>query len=123
MDKQSIINLFSTIDTRNPAGICTYLSEDVAFTFGNSPVINGHEAVIAALEEFFEYVIDIEHEIIGTWHTDNTWIVETRVRYQDKFERTFKFPACNIMVHDNDKICDYRIFVDNSAMFVPPIDN
>lgn len=122
MDKQRIIDLFSAADSRNAERFGGFLAEDVIFRFGNSPVIHGKQAVIDSLNQFYEYLKHIRHDIVGIWNCDTTWIVETRAHYVDIYDRSFSFPACNIMICEDELMGDYRIFVDNSAMFIPPDD-
>jgi len=120
MSEKRIREALAAADTREVPAFVAYLTEDVAFRFGNAPVLRGHAEVARALTAFFEHVRQMRHGVEAIHHCGNVWAVETTAEYRDRFGRAFAFPACNLLVFRGDRISDYRIFVDNSAMFVPP---
>lgn len=122
MSEQLIRKVLAAADSRNPALFVTHLSDDVMFRFGNAPAVVGHEAVAKALEMLFDYVSFMRHDLVGVHACGDVWAVEMVANYVDRFGREFSFPACNLMTVLRGKVSDYRIFVDNSSMFVPPRD-
>lgn len=120
MSEQLVRDIFAAADTRNPAEFVSHLSEDVSFRYGNAPAITGPAAVSQALSMLFDLVKTMRHDLVGIHACGDIWAVETVANYVDRFGRSFAFPACNLMTVRDGKVCDYRIFVDNSAMFVPP---
>lgn len=120
MSEQLIRDIFAAADTRNAAEFVSHLSEDVSFRYGNSPAITGPAAVSQALGMLFDLVQTMRHDLVGIHACGDIWAVETVANYVDRFGRSFAFPACNLMTVRGGKVSDYRIFVDNSAMFVPP---
>lgn len=122
LDRDTVAAVFEAADSRVPTALPAFFSKDICFRFGNAPVIEGLAAVTKALEEFYEYVVEIQHEILGIINEGNAWSVETVVYYRDRFGRRFQFPAVTLMFVRGGEIYDYRIFVDNSAMFQPPAE-
>jgi ketosteroid isomerase-like protein len=120
MSEQLIRHILAAADSRDPALFVGYLSPDVSFRFGNVPAVVGHAAVAQALLALFEVVKTMRHDLVGIHACGDVWAVETVANYVDRFGRSFAFPACNLMTVREGKVCDYRIFVDNSAMFAPP---
>ena len=111
---------FATADQREPDQLVRLLTEDVKWTFGNSPKTVGREPVVQALTSFFEYVKQMDHRIVGIWQCGDCMAVETRVTYIDVFGRTFSYPGCDLLFLSDGLISEVRIFVDNHEMFIPP---
>ena len=65
-------------------------------------------------------VHEMRHRIVGHWERADCSTVETRVRYVDRFGRTFEFPGCTLLFFESELAREVRIFVDNHAMFIPP---
>lgn len=120
MSEQLIRAALAAADTRDVPAFLRHLSDDVAFRFGNAPVLRGHGAVAQALGAFFQHVVRMRHTVEAIHPSGDVWAVETTAAYVDRFGREFAYPACNLMTIRQNRICDYRIFVDNSAMFIPP---
>lgn len=120
MSERLIRESLAAADSREVPAFLRYLSEEAAFRFGNAPVIRGHAAIAQALTAFFEHVVQMRHTVEGVHQCGEVWAVEMTAAYMDRFGRAFAFPACNLLRIRRDQICDYRIFVDNSAMFIPP---
>ena len=120
MDSEIIKEVFAAVDAREPRALTEYFTPDIRFRFGNLPVIEGQQAVEAMLADFYDYVKELRHDIVGIHPSGDVWVVETVPHYVDAYGRSFNFPACNLFVVRGDKISEYKIFVDNSIMFQPP---
>lgn len=122
MNVDIIKAVFAAVDSRDPGALIEFLTPDARFRFANQPVIEGREAVQEMLVGFYDYVKGLRHEIIGIHPSGDVWAVETVPHYVDAYGRSFNFPACNLFTVRGDKISEYKIFVDNSAMFSPPAE-
>lgn len=117
-----VTNLLTAIDTRRASDFAIYLADDVYFRFGNAPAIHGRAAVEAAVAGFFEQLESIRHRLLRSFALGDVVIAELEVTYVDQWGRTLVVPCCNVMTRQGDRFSDYRIFIDNSALFVPPAE-
>ena len=120
MNKQFMVDMFAAADTRDIPKTLRYLTDDVAFRFGSAPTLHGHAQVAEALTTLFETVKKMRHTIVGVHNCGDVWAVETVAHYEDRYGRTFSYPACNLMELRGDRMSVYKIFIDNSEMFQPP---
>jgi limonene-1,2-epoxide hydrolase len=82
----------------------------------------GRQQVEQGMSGFFSMIGGLSHEIIGVW--SDLWeagevkIVEVEVTYTRKDgSRTEALPATTIVRMEDDRIKDYRIFMDVSPLF------
>jgi len=120
MNKEFMADMYAAVDSRDTTGFLRYLTDDVAFRFGNAPTLHGHTQITEALTTLFQTVKKLRHTIVGVHGCGDVWAVETVVHYEDRYERSFSLPACTLMVLRGDRMSDYKIFMDNSEMFRPP---
>lgn len=120
MNPDIVKAMFAAADERIPEALTAFFTDDICFRFGSNPAVNGIGPVEAMLAAFYDYVREMRHEIVGIHCSDDVWAVETIAFYVDMHGRSFSFPACNLMTAEGDKFSQYKIFVDNSAMFQPP---
>jgi hypothetical protein len=101
-----------------PEVFAEFLTEDGKFIFGNMPAAKGRTAVANPVKQFFGTINGIKHHIAGVWHEDNTVIVELAVSYTRKDGEVVTLPCANIWKLDKqNKISDYRIFMDVNPVF------
>ena len=120
MSESFVKDLVAGIDSFDPKNFVAFLTEDVSFRFGNGPVVSGRDQVEDYIRGFFEVIRGIKHEPVRTLKCGDVLVGEMMVGYIDQWGRGLKVPVCNLMTMRGDKICDYRIFIDNSALFMPP---
>ncbi len=120
MQKAYVAKLIAGIDSFDAATFAEFLTEDVHFRFGNAPALEGREAVQEAVAEFFGMIRSIRHEAVRTMLCDDVIIAEMECAYVDRWQRELVVPVCNLMTMRGELISDYRIFIDNSALFIPP---
>lgn len=122
MDEEFTQNLLNAIDSFEPPRFGKFLSEDVKFRFGNFPTVEGRAATVAAVAAFFDQIRSIKHHLVRVMRCDDVLVAELRCHYVDQWGRDLEVPVCNLMTVRDGEISDYRIFIDNSALFVPPAD-
>ena len=120
MTDQLIERFFKAADALNPDIFMQVLAREPTWQFANEPTLYGGEAVRGAYNSLCEYVVEMRHRIVGHWERADCSTVETRVRYVDRFGRTFEFPGCTLLFFESELAREVRIFVDNHAMFIPP---
>jgi ketosteroid isomerase-like protein len=120
MNEQIIVDMFAAADSRDIPKFLRFVTDDVAFRFANAPTVHGHAQVTEGLTALFQMVKKLRHTIVGVHHFGDVWAAETVTHLEDGYGRSFSCPACNLMIPRGDRVADYRVFIDISAMFLPP---
>lgn len=115
--RQSIDDLFSRIDAKDVDGFLDCLHPEVSFRFGNAEPVQGVGDLRATLEGFFGALEGIQHQLEQVWVTGRDAISHGRVTYTRLDGSRLSVPFANIFRYHGNRIRDYRIFVDNSALF------
>jgi ketosteroid isomerase-like protein len=121
MPPEFINQIFAAVDSKVSSRFLELLAPDVTFIYGNQAPVKGLAQVKAVVEQFNGSIKSMKHDIIGAYQCGDVWAVETRAHYEDRYGRMFSFPACNLITVRNDLVSIYKIFVDNSIMWQPPV--
>lgn len=112
-----IERLLATIDTRDANAFAGFLTSDASFRFGNFPAVIGREAITAMVGEFFKAIRGVCHRLEDQWSLPGVAICAGLVTYTRHDGSALQVPFANVMKVRADGIYDYRIFIDNSALF------
>ncbi|HVC29282.1 MAG TPA: nuclear transport factor 2 family protein [Gammaproteobacteria bacterium] len=112
-----LTDLFKNIDSKDSAAFAKFLSEDVEFRFGNSPVIKDRKAITETVEAFFKSIRGLHHEITQTWIQADSVICHGMVTYTRHDSTTLTVPFANIFTLSSNLVSRYLIFVDLSALY------
>lgn len=115
--EEFVKNAFAKIDTMDAAETVSVMSEDCAFVFANMPAVVGRKKIQEFLAAFFDSIGAIHHDILGVFQDRENVISQVRVVYTRKDGSTLTCPAATIWNMHAEKIRDYRIYVDASALF------
>ena len=110
-------DLFGSIDRMEVESFCSFLSDDVSFTFGNAPTVTGVEKVKETVSEFFSAISSLSHRIVETIEKEGTTVVRGEVTYTRKDNSTLTVPFCNVFKREDEKVKEYVIYVDVSGLF------
>lgn len=113
--------LFSTIDSGEAAAFVTLLTPDAQFRFGNSAVMIGSQAIMAAVTDFFAAIASSKHRLLETWSADEGEGCEGEVTYTRHDGSIVTFPFANVFKLRGEKIYSYHIYIDNSTLFASPL--
>lgn len=116
-DKNWITKLFASIDDKNTEKFLSFLSEDCCFRFGNIPAVQGTEAIGGFVGGFFESIASLKHEIAESWDIPGGVICHGTVTYTRHDNSVLTVFFSNIFKTKNDKVYDYLIFADTSALY------
>lgn len=112
-----IRQLLATIDTRDARAFVGFLTTDASFRFGNHPAVLGRKAIEATVGNFFKAIKSVSHRLEEQWSLADVVICTGVVTYTRHDGSTLQVPFANVLKLRRGAICDYRIFVDNSALF------
>jgi limonene-1,2-epoxide hydrolase len=110
--------VFAIVDAGDAGAFVDLLTPDARFRFGNASVIVGREAIHAATAGFFAAIASSRHQLLATWNGPGTAVCEGKVTYVRHDGSTVSVPFANVFELHGDKIAAYRIYIDNSTLFV-----
>lgn len=120
MDTRDYVSrVYADVDSMDVRKLLAHLTEDCAFIFGNAEPVIGHPAIQAYIGGFMGMIAGIVHEIEDVWRVDDVVIVRQKVTYTRKDQSQVSYPAAIIWRLRGERICEFRIYVDNSTLFNP----
>lgn len=109
--------VFRSVDLKDVKQFVAYLSDDAAFVFGNSELVSGRTAIFRYVEGFLATVQEVRHDLFDVWQIDDAIIIRLSVTYTRHDKVKLSYPCVTVWRMKNDRIADYRIYVDNSGLF------
>lgn len=107
---------FKVVDSQQPEDIVAYMTDDVRLQMANFEATVGIEHAKQAFAGAAEKFNSIQHLIDGVWKGVSGGLevvsVESWVRYELADGREVEIPATSTMRIRDEKICDYRIYID-----------
>jgi ketosteroid isomerase-like protein len=113
---------FRSIDAKDAQKFAHFFLEDGSFKFANYPAATGRVSISQAANAVFDHLVSLRHEILRTWQSDQTLLVEGRVFYLRKDQKEFSFDFFSRFDFSgaafDSPIKDYRAFVDVHELFM-----
>lgn len=110
--------VLGSVDARDTPRFLSFLTGDAAFHFANAPAAIGTAAIGDAVNGFFASINACSHEIDNAWAPAGHAICQGNVCYTRLDGSTLTLAFVNIFIMRQGKICDYRIYVDASELYV-----
>jgi len=114
--KQLITDLYRHVDGKNVNALNELLSEEVSFRLGNGDEIIGKNAVLAANANFFSSITSMHHSIADIVSLDDKLFCHGEVDYIRLDGSHCSAYFSTMLVLENNKIRDYLVFADISAL-------
>jgi ketosteroid isomerase-like protein len=111
-------SVYQAIDTMDEKELAPFLTENCTFVFGNAKPVVGRTESADASKAFVATIAGIKHDLADVWGVDDNIISRMTVTYTRKDGKKMSFPAVTIWRVEGEKIADYRIYVDNTPLFV-----
>ncbi|NEQ47175.1 MAG: nuclear transport factor 2 family protein [Leptolyngbya sp. SIOISBB] len=108
--------LYNSVDARSVADLAHFLADDVSFRFANAQPLKGKDAVLAANASFFQSIADMSHQIDQVWGAGDDLICNGQVNYTRLDGSQFSVPFATILKLQCDRIVNYLIYADVSAL-------
>ncbi|KAM3105209.1 nuclear transport factor 2 family protein [Phormidesmis sp. 146-20] len=112
---------FAAVDSRQPDLIVAFMQPDIRLQMGNASALVGIPRVHAAFLQAAQRFIAIQHSIQGiwrgSWEKGSVVSVEAIVTYTFPDGRIVKLPCTSTLRLQDEKIADYRIFIDPTPAF------
>jgi hypothetical protein len=117
MTKEDILSLFKAIDKFDTHSFASYLDDEANFKFGNMPVVKGKNAIFEFVAGFFQAIKAIKHTNLEIWEIEGIRFVNGTVSYTRLDGSILTVNFANTFKLTGNKIGEYLIFIDNSALF------
>ncbi len=114
--KKQFVDMFFALDSQGINGLFPYLNDDVRFRFSSYPEVTGHQAIKSLWEGMSTSVTKLEHRLDETFIHENVISCYGLVTYHLQNGQQTSVPFANRFVIKNDKISEYHIYVDASAV-------
>lgn len=112
-----IATLFAAIDRQDAEAFAAFLAEDARLAFGNLPTVAGRAAIRDFVAGFFSSIRALVHVVPDAWQADDAVICRGEVTYTRHDGSTLTVPFANVFRMEGDKVRDYRIYMDASALY------
>jgi ketosteroid isomerase-like protein len=116
--KTLLADMFAALDRGDVPAYLTFLSENASLRFGNNEPVIGKAAIKESLDDFYKTFNWVRHDHVATWTADGGAALEADVSYEKPNGSTVHVPAVTVCrFNQEQKITDYRIFVDLAPLF------
>lgn len=112
-----IAALFAAIDRQDADAFAEFVTEDARFAFGNLPAVEGRVAIRDFVAGFFSSIRALSHVVPDAWQAGDTMICRGEVSYTRHDGSVLTVPFANVFRMEGDKVRDYRIYMDASALY------
>jgi len=113
---QLIENLYKSVDAKDLNYLQNILAADVRFRIGSHDAIQGIDAALAANRGFFSGIESMQHSIDQVWSQQDNVICHGQVNYIRLDGSKYSAPFATILTMQGEKIQDYLVYADVSAL-------
>jgi ketosteroid isomerase-like protein len=106
----------AALDAMDTPAVLALLTEDCFFQAGNAPPVTGKEQIGNGLDAFFRSVKAIRHQLDDRFEAGGTAVHRGQVTYTRHNGSTLTVPVCDVFKLEGDKIKEYYIYIDWSAL-------
>lgn len=113
-------DLFRAIDDQDIDAFLAFLTPDGEFRFGSAPAIHGHDAIRAAVTDFYATFAALSHRVLRLWSDDDTLVVEGLTTYTRHDGSRVTVPFADVFDLEGDQIRRYAIYADVAPLYASP---
>ncbi|MEO8921260.1 MAG: nuclear transport factor 2 family protein [Caldimonas sp.] len=110
-------DLFAAIDRKDASAFVAFLSPEASLRFANQAPVRGRDAIGESIAGLFAALHELQHRVEDRWSVPGALVVTGNVTYVRHDGSSLCVPFANVMKVRDERIYDYQIFVDNSALF------
>lgn len=117
MDRDAWVReMFRALDEGSVPALFPYLHDDVVWRFASYPPGRGKESFAAGWAAMSERVKRLEHAVHRVWSEGESIFCHGEVSYHLVDAATVTVPFANVFQLRGDRISEYLIYVDASAV-------
>ena len=109
--------MLAASDEMNVEQSLKFCTDDVAYKFGNLPVVVGKQGIRESSRSFLQNFKSLKHDVQNIWEIGEAVVVEMEINYIRHDDKRFNLPCCNIFLMKGDLVREMRIYMDVSPVF------
>ncbi len=117
IDEKWVRDYYRAVDSMNMKEYLEYHTDDVKFRFGSTETTTGKEPVEQSLNQLWNALRSLSHNMTGLWILDNVAIVEADITYIRKDGKVVPLPAATVIRIEDGKASDVRVNMDINPLF------
>jgi ketosteroid isomerase-like protein len=111
-----VINTFEADRTLDPERFVQGLTEGGSFRLGGQSPVTGRQAIREMLTATFAAFTSVTHRLLSAVEGRDVLAYEAVVTYAFRDGRVVSLPYCNVLHFSGDKVAQYKVYLDLSAM-------
>ena len=112
------LEYLSVLDAKDIGKYATFLAEDVSIQFNNGPQVNGKQAVVGMLGDYWQSFKSLEHDLTNIYGSDKAFVLEALNHYERHDGQRVTINAVAFTdKNDEGLVTSIRIYGDTSALF------
>ena len=109
--------MFAAFDAKEVSTLSGLVTDDVKLRLGNTPMVQGKSAFVAAVNAFLGSVAGFRHEFLSLWRAGHTVIAEFDVHYTRLDGGKVTLPCCNVLNLRDGLVSEYRSYMDATPVY------
>ena len=109
--------IFAAFDAKDVPAFTAFVTDDVRVRLGNTEMVEGKPAFVAAVEAFLASVAEFRHEVIDIWVDGDVTTSELDVHYTRLDGGQVTVPCCNVFRFRRGLVAEYRSYIDMTPVY------
>jgi len=112
-----------SVDEQDADAFAAFLADDATFQFGNQPPVQGKQAIVAGLKQFWTTYNGEEHILHTILGTDHCFALEATNVFNRLDGKQVALPAVAITEwNEHGLVTSFRVFIDIAPLYAPTED-
>ena len=112
-----------SVDEQDADAFAAFLADDATFQFGNQPPVQGKQAIIDGLKQFWTTYNGEEHILHTILGTDRCFALEATNVFNRWDGKQVALPAVAITErNEHGLVTSFRVFIDIAPLYAPSDD-
>ncbi len=108
---------FQMVDRIDAAEYVTHFTEDGQVVFGNRPPITGKATIQQSMQEFYDSLSAMHHQIENLWVHPDTVVSQAVAHYTRKDGKTVNLPVVTVINLLGDRIRKVQFYMDINPLY------
>jgi hypothetical protein len=115
-----LISKYEAVDKMDSNLYRTFLAQHCNLMFGNNPAVTGRDEVIAGIQQFWNQINGLDHNLIAVFGNDFHLSMESVIDYTRKDGNMVAIPCVTVIERETTgEARSLKIFIDTTPIFHP----
>lgn len=115
--RQCLCERFDAVDAMDIKRFLDVHTDDGILLFGGRPPVRGKQEMSTQVQEFWQAIAGLRHDVIRVRAVDSTVFVESVVTYTRLDGRSIAVACCDVVEFEGHRIRETRAYLDQSEVF------